>query len=84
MTEGMTSQSEETKLAVVQNELSNINKRLDDIASMLNGFAANYVTKLEFEIWKKGEYAVIRALVFGMAGLILLTVIGAGLAFLIK
>jgi len=65
--------TDQVKLAVIQNDLSYIKKEIGEIKGLVQ---EQYVTKNEFEPIKK--------IVYGMIGLILIAVVGALLALVIK
>lgn len=68
----MPQQSDETKLAVMQNTLDYISKRVDGIDTKVS---SHYVSKEEFE--------PIRKIVYGMVSLILIAVVGALVALVV-
>jgi len=68
----MTNQSEETKLAVMQTDLTYIKEKLNAVDSKVS---SSYVSKEEFEPIKK--------IVYGLVSLILIAVVGALVALVI-
>lgn len=69
----MPKDSVNTKLAVIENRLGNIEEKVGHIDSQIGN---NYITKAEFEPVKK--------LVYGLVSLILVAVVGAIMALVIK
>lgn len=68
----MTKQSEETKLAVIQTDLTYIKEKLNAVDQKVS---THYVSKEEFEPIKK--------IVYGLVSLILIAVVGALVALVI-
>lgn len=68
----MTTQSEETKLAVIQTDLTYIKEKLNAVD---NKVSSHYVSKEEFEPIKK--------IVYGLVSLILIAVVGALVALVV-
>lgn len=68
----MPDQSDETKLAVIQTDLTYIKEKLNAVD---NKVSSHYVSKEEFEPIKK--------IVYGMVGLILVAVVGALVALVV-
>lgn len=68
----MSNQSEETKLAVIQTDLTYIKEKLNAVD---NKVSSHYVSKEEFEPIKK--------IVYGLVSLILVAVVGALVALVI-
>ena len=68
----MPEQSDETKLAVIQTDLTYIKEKLNTVDLKVS---TNYVSKEEFEPIKK--------IVYGMVGLILVAVVGALVALVV-
>lgn len=68
----MSSQSDETKLAVIQTDLTYIKEKLNAVD---NKVSSHYVSKEEFEPIKK--------IVYGLVGLILVAVVGALVALVV-
>lgn len=68
----MTKQSDETKLAVIQNDLTYIKDKLNAVDQKVS---THYVSKEEFE--------PIRKIVYGMVSLILVAVVGALVALVV-
>lgn len=69
----MSSQSDETKFALIQQDLGYVRKQLDTIDSKVSN---HYVSKEEFDPIKK--------IVYGLTGLILVAVVGALLSLVVK
>lgn len=69
----MANQSDETKLAVIQTEVSYMKGDVAEIKKLLQ---TGYVTKEEHEPIKK--------IVYGLVGLMLVSVVGAVMALVIK
>lgn len=68
----MASQSDETKLAVIQTDLTYIKEKLNAVD---NKVSSHYVSKEEFEPIKK--------IVYGLVSLILIAVVGALVALVV-
>lgn len=68
----MANQSDETKLAVIQTDLTYIKEKLNAVD---NKVSSNYVSKEEFE--------PIRKIVYGLVSLILIAVVGALVALVV-
>lgn len=68
----MTDQSDETKLAVIQTDLTYIKEKLNAVD---NKVSSHYVSKEEFEPIKK--------IVYGLVSLILVAVVGALVALVV-
>lgn len=68
----MADQSDETKLAVIQNDLTYIKEKLNAVD---NKVSSHYVSKEEFEPIKK--------IVYGLVSLILVAVVGALVALVV-
>lgn len=68
----MATQSEETKLAVIQTDLTYIKEKLNAVD---NKVSSHYVSKEEFEPIKK--------IVYGLVSLILIAVVGALVALVV-
>jgi len=68
----MSNQSDETKLAVIQTDLTYIKEKLNAVD---NKVSSNYVSKDEFEPIKK--------IVYGLVSLILIAVVGALVALVV-
>lgn len=68
----MSNQSEETKLAVIQTDLTYIKEKLNAVD---NKVSSHYVSKEEFEPIKK--------IVYGLVSLILVAVVGALVALVV-
>ena len=68
----MPEQSDETKLAIMQTDLTYIKEKLNAVD---NKVSSHYVSKEEFEPIKK--------IVYGMVGLILVAVVGALVALVV-
>jgi len=66
-------QSDETKFALIQQQMSYMTKQLDTID---NKVSTHYVTREEFEPIKK--------IVYGLVGLILVAVVGAVVSLVLK
>lgn len=73
MTDHHFTSSDEVKFAVMQNDLTYIKKQLEAVDAKVSG---SYVSKEEFEPIKK--------IVYGLVSLILVAVVGAVLALVIK
>jgi hypothetical protein len=65
--------SDETKLAVIQNDLNYIKEKL---ASVENKVSSNYVSKQEFD--------PVKIIVYGLVGLILVAVVGALISLVVR
>ena len=72
-------QTDEIKIAVIGTDISYIKKELEEISKKLDEMGTQHLTVTEFLIFKKGEFMLIRNIVFGLISLILTSVIGAGL-----
>lgn len=68
----MTNQSDETKLAVIQTDLTYIKEKLNAVD---NKVSSSYVSKEEFDPIKK--------IVYGMVSLVLIAVVGALVALVV-
>ncbi len=68
----MTNASEETKLALLQNDITYIKEKLNAVDSKVS---SSYVSKEEFDPIKK--------IVYGMVSLILIAVVGALVALVV-
>lgn len=68
----MPTQSDETKLAVIQTDLTYIKEKLNAVD---NKVSSNYVSKEEFDPIKK--------IVYGMVSIILVAVVGAVVALVV-
>lgn len=65
--------SDETKLAVIQNDLAYIKEKLTSVETKVS---SNYVSKEEFDPVKK--------IVYGLVGLILVAVVGALISLVVR
>jgi tetrahydromethanopterin S-methyltransferase subunit G len=66
-------QSDETRMAILQNDIGYIKKQLDSIDNKVSN---HYVSKEEFEPIKK--------IVYGLVGLILVGVVGAMVSLVVR
>lgn len=69
MTNARDTMSEETKMAVMANDIGHIKRSVEGIEATMKEFAKNFVTQEEFK--------PIKQLVYGLVGLILVAVVGA-------
>lgn len=69
----MARESNETKLAVIQNDITYIKDKLNSVD---NKVSSHYVSKEEFEPIKK--------IVYGLVGLILVAVVGALVSLVVR
>jgi hypothetical protein len=79
----MTEQSEETKLALLRDSLSRIEKDAEDFEAKLEKKFDEYVLRLVFDSYKEhldSRLKPIERLVYGMVGLILISVMTAIIA----
>jgi len=77
-------QSNEIKIAVIGTDISYIKKELEEISRKLDEMGTHYLTITEFLIFKKGEWATVRNVVYGLVSLILTSVIAAGLFLMLN
>lgn len=70
----MSNQSDETKLAVIQNDLTYIKEKLNVVDNKMN---SNYVSKEEFEPIKKIVYGLVSLILIAVVGALVTLVIGA-------
>ena len=77
-------QTDEIKVAVISTDISYIKKELEGISKKLDEMGTQHLTVTEFLIFKKGEFMLIRNIVFGLISLILTSVIGAGLFLMLN
>lgn len=75
----MARQSEATKLAVMANDIDHIKNKVDAIVKKMD---EDYVTHAELEA-KLAPHILVRNVVFGLVGLVLVTVFGALLTYVI-
>lgn len=68
-------QSDETKLAVVQNDVTYIKEKLKIIDAKMDN---HYVTKEEFEPIKKIVYGLVSLILVAVVGALVALVVGAG------
>lgn len=76
----MEKHSDETKFALIQNDIAYIKESLVKIEKTIDLIASNYLSKAEFDLFKNGEYWVIRTLVYGSVA----TILTAVTAYLLK
>lgn len=69
-------QSDETRIAVISTDIGYIKQKMDSIEKKLEEMTNQYISRVEFDGFKNGEYRVIRYLVFGCALMILTAVVG--------
>jgi len=77
-------QSDEIKIAVIGTDISYIKKELEEISKKLDEMGTQHLTVTEFLIFKKGEFLLVRNIVFGLISLILTSVVGAGLFLMLN
>lgn len=75
----METQSEETKMALIQSDVAYIKATLGKIERALEMIMGNYLSKVEFDLFKNGEWWTVKMLVYGTVG----TVLAAVIAFLL-
>lgn len=73
-----------TKIALINNNIGYIQRDITEIKTDIKGLAGNYLTKKEFEDFLSQDYANIKRLVYGAAGVILLAFLGAVASLIIK
>ncbi len=69
----MPEQSDETKLAIMQNDLTYIKEKLNTVD---NKVSTHYVSKEEFEPIKKIVYGVVSLILVGVVGALVALVVG--------
>lgn len=68
-------QSDETKLAIFQRDLTYIKEKLDDVDQKVS---THYVSKDEFEPIKKIVYGLVSLILVGVVGALLAIVVNSG------
>jgi hypothetical protein len=71
----MSSQSEETKLAVIQTDLTYIKEKLNTVDQKVS---THYVSKEEFEPIKKIVYGLVSLILIAVVGALVALVVGGG------
>lgn len=72
--------SEETKIALLQQDITYIRENVQNVVNSLDKFEEIYVTRKEFE----SEIGPIKKVVYGVISLILVGVVGAILSLVVK
>lgn len=77
-------ETEETKIALINNNISYIQKDIAMINSTLKELTGVYLGRQEFMDFKNSDFATIKRLVYGAVGVILLGFIGALVSFFVN
>lgn len=91
----MKEQTEETKIALIQNDIGYIKKSLEVMQSDIKQLGTSFVNTADFEVYKReiqsalgtcvryNEFTPVRNFVYALISIVLLTVLGAILKLVI-